>query len=581
MTNPNLTEPPTTDEATEVAKYADEASAIDPRIRQRLEKIWKQAYAARSKRDLVDLYADWSDTYDEDHEAIGYFGHRTTAEVFSRRFHDDDADLAELKVLDAGAGTGAGGVQLAKQGFRDLCALDLSQAMLDKARDKDIFRELHQADLGKPLDMYGTDEFDGVILVGVFSYGQAPAHALEEIVRVTRPGGYVAFTMRTDFHDDDAMGVRSKIEELQEAGAWKQVDLSEPQKYLPKKDPDVMFRVWCFQVLEGKATEPDPQFARAARQALMSPDSVKRLDHSHIWDPMGSRLYDEYIRSDAYYLTECELEILAGHAEQIVTESSTLVELGCGSAQKISVLLESALERGESNISYLPIDVSEGALSATCDDLAEAYGDRVAIRPLLGRFREVLDTIPAEDGKNILFFGSSIGNIESPADTAAFLRELRELMTPEDQLVVGFDLQKEPEILLDAYNAGPANLSFFLHMVRRMNHQMGANFELDAFRLGSTYEAEPAWNGLETHCVQLKVVSTREQHVHIPALDLDIALTAGDAIQVGTSRKFRTDDIRRLAELSGLRQRTLWLDSNHYFAVTELVRDDAPVPPVS
>lgn len=144
-----------------------------------------------------------------------------------------------------------------------------------------------------------------------------------------------------------------------------------------------------------------------------------------------------------------------------------------------------------------------------------------------------------------------------------------------DSLYVGFDLQKDPEILLRAYNAGPANLSFFVHMVRRMNHDLGADFDVEAFRLGSTYDAETPWKGLQTCCVNLKVFTEKEQEVHIPALGLDVHLDAGDAIQVGTSRKFRTDDIRLLAGKAGLRLRTLWLDQKQYFAVSELVREDA------
>ncbi|MCG8461080.1 MAG: hypothetical protein MI919_32755 [Holophagales bacterium] len=100
----------------------DGLAAIDPRIRRRLERIWDQAYAAETQDDLRDLYAEWSESYDEDHAAIGYFGHRTTAEVFAARF--DDPGSAE--VLDAGAGPGAGGVELARRGFRRLTALDLS-----------------------------------------------------------------------------------------------------------------------------------------------------------------------------------------------------------------------------------------------------------------------------------------------------------------------------------------------------------------------------------------------------------------------------------------------------------------------
>lgn len=556
---------------TTVAEPTASERGLDPETASRLQKIWKKAYAAKSQDDLVDLYALWSDSYDEDHEAIGYFGHRLTAEVFARHCGETEA-----RVLDAGAGTGAGGVELAKRGFTRLTALDLSAEMLEKARAKGVFEELYQADLGVPLDTFESDRFDGAILVGVFSYGQAPAHALEEIVRIVRPGGMIAFTMRQDFFDEDAMGVRSFMEELEEAGAWRRVELSEPHQYLPKKDPTVLFRVWCYETLETKRREPAPGFVTEVRRALVTPERVRRIDHAHIWDPMASRLYNAYIESEDYYLTECEEEILIAHAARIAEEHTVFVELGCGSARKIRHLLDAALETG-GEISYLPIDLSEGALAATRAEIEDAYQGRVRVDPQHGRFREKLSEIPAERGKNIFFFGSSIGNIETPESTAAFLRELGEVMTPLDRLYVGFDLQKDPEVLLRAYNAGPANLAFFVHMVRRINHDLGANFEIDAFRLGSTYDAEAPWKGLQTCCMNLKVMTEKDQDVHVPALGLDVHLDAGDAIQVGTSRKFRTDDIRLLSVEAGLRMRTLWLDQKQYYALAELVREDAEI----
>lgn len=537
-------------------------------IRQRLEQIWQKAYAAETQEDLIDFYAHWAATYDEDHAAIGYFGHMAACEIFSKHLPPSD----EIRVLDAGAGTGAGGEVLKERGYRHLTAIDLSQDMLDVARGKGLYEELCQADLGQPLDLFRDDHFDGVILVGVFSYGQAPAHALEEIVRLVKPGGVIAFTMRTDFFDSDAMGVRSQIAELEGQGAWRCVEVSEAMQYLPKKDPKALFKVWCYQVLESKRQQPSDEFRAALRAAMTSQDTVKRLDHAFIWDRPATRLYNAYIDTEGYHLNDCEEEILHQQTGQLLADHSLAVELGCGSATKIRIILDAALERNsERTLLYVPVDLSQEALDATSQEVREGYGDQVVVWPQQGHFDEVLKQVPPEEPKTLFFFGSSIGNIESIEDTIAFLSRIRRRMTDRDRFVIGFDLQKDREVFDRAYNGGKENHSFFLHMIRRINSLFGADFDLGAFRLGSTYDEEPSYHGMKTRAMNLKLVLTKAQRVNIPALDLIVELDAGTAIQVGTSRKFRCDDIHLLAAEAGFHLRTLWLDSRHYFALAELL----------
>ena len=222
-------------------------------VQKRLDRIWTQAYSAHSREDLRRLYRDWAATYDEDHDAIGFFGHVRTAEVLAR--YAPFADVAP--VLDAGCGTGAAGEALASLGYRNLTGIDLSQDMLARARDKGIYTRLEQVDLGQPLDAFPCSSFDAAALVGVFSYGQAPAHALDEVVRVVKPGGVVAFTMRVDFYEQDAMSVRSRMEALDRAHAWKLLEVTDPEPYLPNKDPHALFRVFCYRVLETKTPPVD------------------------------------------------------------------------------------------------------------------------------------------------------------------------------------------------------------------------------------------------------------------------------------------------------------------------------------
>ncbi len=481
-------------------------------------------------------------------------------------------------VLDAGAGTGAAGEALAARGFGNVTAIDLSPEMLEQAAAKGVYTQTFVADLAEPLDIFPRGHFHAAILVGVFSYGQAPAWALDEIVRVVEPGGVIAFTVRDDFFEEDAMGVRSRCKELAERGAWRLLEVSESAQYLPKKDPKAMFHVRAYRVLQ-----PDEPIApEALRQAVADAVAerhgrVLALDHAFIWNSTASRLYNRYTERPEYYLTDCEEEILRENAAAIAGEDRTIVELGCGSARKIRHLLNVAAARTDDRpLRYVPIDVSEGAVAATEEEVLKTFGDRVQVEPLCGMFEDVLGHIPGRDRKLALFFGSSIGNLESIPDTIAFLRSIRDRLTDGDRFVVGVDLHKEEDDLLAAYSAGDENLSFFLNMVRRINDELGGDFDLEAFRLAPVYQEDPmVVDGLRSWTVGLRIATTTHQHVYIRELDLELDLKPGDAVQVGRSRKFRPEDVERLAEAAGFEVRRQWFDSRRFFSLNELVPNGA------
>lgn len=549
-------------------------ASLPPPIKERLDRIWSKAYAARDASGLTALYAEWAKSYDEDHEAIGFVGHRLTV---AHLLEVTGKDPASLRVLDLGAGTGAAGVALCEVGVKEVHGVDLSEAMLEVARKKNLYASLRQADLARPLDAFDSDTFDATVAVGFFSYGQAPAHAMEEMARLTGPGGHVAFTARDDFWESDEMGVRSYAEALVERGRWKRLPPSEAAPYLPKKDPSVTFRVHLFEVLPH---QPDraPHFMEAVHAAFSRRRKVYELDHSFIWDATATRLYDAYTGREEYYLTDCEEEILRMHAPTIAQDTELLVELGCGSARKITHLLRAARER-HADMTYMPIDISEGAVEQTVEGVRKTFGDTLDIQPLCGHFDEMLARIPKDKAKTVVFFGGSLGNIESVAKTRVFLRSLRDRLTPHDRLVVGFDLIKDHEILESAYNAGAECRAFFLHMVRRLNWELGAHFDLESFELGSRVLDEKRDEGVDPILVSLRVVTRTAQRTRIEALGLEVEMEPGDAVEVGISRKFRADDLAPLAASSGMRLRTIWPDTRHWFRLCELVRDDAPAMP--
>ena len=196
-------------------------------------------YGAASLDDLREEYRRIATVYDEALvDGLGYRSPQAVAEV-ARRLLPSDARL-----LDAGAGTGLLGVALAEAGFTNLDGLDMSPEMLAQAAGKGIYTDLREGRLGDALD-YETGIYDGVASAGVLTTGHAPAGCLDELVRVTRPGGHLIFTLRAD---QMPPGYAEKIDELQRTGKVTLVEQGDEFQALPIGEPEVLVRVWAFRV---------------------------------------------------------------------------------------------------------------------------------------------------------------------------------------------------------------------------------------------------------------------------------------------------------------------------------------------
>jgi L-histidine N-alpha-methyltransferase len=351
------------------------------------------------------------------------------------------------------------------------------------------------------------------------------------------------------------------------------LDRSAQHPYLPLKDPDAMFRVWTYRVLQRTASDAEEGFEAAVREAFERADPVVKLDHHWIWDSRASELYERYTQSDGYYLTDCEESILRAHADEIHGDEPLIVELGCGSARKIAHVLEARLDAApDEELAYMPIDVSRGAVRETEAAVLERFGDRVRVEPRMGLFEQVLESIPRDRNKLVFFFGSSIGNFDTLEATVAFLRDLGSRLAPGDRLVLGTDLHKELDVLERAYNEEETCRSFFVHMLRRVNEHLGADFDPRVFELSSTYELEPEWQGLRTRRMNLRVKPRVPQRTFVQELDREATLDDETPVQVGISRKFEPEQVQRLGELAGLEPGRQWLDARGWFALTELRR---------
>ena len=156
-------------------------------------------YSSRDNQELADRYDQWAKDYDTDLEGdFAWVGPQRAAEVLARHL------AIGARILDAGAGTGLGGQIIYGLGCQDMVARDLSQGMLEEARNKNVYQEFHHMVMGEPLD-FATGAFDAVVSVGVLTVGHAPAGSLDELVRITKPGRYIAFSLRPDVYESGSV----------------------------------------------------------------------------------------------------------------------------------------------------------------------------------------------------------------------------------------------------------------------------------------------------------------------------------------------------------------------------------------
>ena len=302
-------------------------------------------------------------------------------------------------------------------------------------------------------------------------------------------------------------------------------------------------------------------FGRDVLQGLSR--SPKSLPSKYFYDEEGDRLFQEIMRMPEYYLTDAEHEILTSAKEDMLRQMGQgpfdLVELGAGDGFKTKILLGHFLQAG-ANFEYLPVDISANVL-----DQLEAACRKVwpslQIHGLAGDYFKVLGNLAARHNvpKLILYLGSTIGNLGREKEPA-FLRQINQYMNPGDKILIGFDLKKDPQRILDAYN-DPAGITaaFNLNLLRRINRELQADFDLQHFRHWETYN--PANGEARSYLVSLK-----DQDVHIARLGITASLMAWEAIEVELSQKYSLDHIESLANQCGYRVIKHYLDEKSYFA---------------
>ena len=249
----------------------------------------------------------------------------------------------------------------------------------------------------------------------------------------------------------------------------------------------------------------------------------------------------------------------------IGAEPSTIVELGCGSGEKLAVLAEALQADGGSARVHI-IDISSQALEQTEQRLTRL--EHVSVVGHQSTYEVGLrHAAAARQGHGpmlVLLLGSNIGNFDTPA-ALAFLRRIRQVLQPGDLLLLGADLVKPERDLQLAYD-DPLGVTaaFNKNLLVRINNELGGNFSLGAF------DHRAAWNPVEQR-IEMHLVSRVEQTVTIPAADTSVSFAPGEYIWTESSYKYEPDQIERMGVETGFALRDQWIDEDARFALSLMI----------
>lgn len=197
-------------------------------------------YNSQNNQELTERYDVWAKDYEQDlDDQFGYIGPEPAVDVLVKYVSPD------ARILDAGAGTGLVGQILHQRGYCNLEGIDMSPGMLKQAEQKNVYTALHQGALGSTLD-FDTASFDAIISVGVFTYGHVGSEAFDELIRITKPGGYIIFTVSVGHYEN--RDFNTKLTSLEAAGQWSKVETTEKFRAHAKKDSGVYLQVWVYQI---------------------------------------------------------------------------------------------------------------------------------------------------------------------------------------------------------------------------------------------------------------------------------------------------------------------------------------------
>jgi L-histidine N-alpha-methyltransferase len=289
---------------------------------------------------------------------------------------------------------------------------------------------------------------------------------------------------------------------------------------------------------------------------------LKELPPKHFYDARGAELFDRITELPEYYPTRAERAILEARAAEIVerTGAAEIVELGSGTAAKTRILLD-AMQAAGTLRRYVPLDVTEQMILETAAALVDEYPG-VLVHGIVGDFERHLDHLPPALGPRVVaFLGGTIGNF-TPGTRRRFLRGLAKAMGPDDHLLLGTDLVKDPATIEAAYDDSEGvTAEFNRNVLHVINRELDADFDVEAFEHVAFFDREREW-------IEMRLRAASRQRVHIGALGIDVDFAPREELRTEISAKFTHERLQGDLAAAGLELETVFEDPEGLFAVS-------------
>jgi L-histidine N-alpha-methyltransferase len=303
-------------------------------------------------------------------------------------------------------------------------------------------------------------------------------------------------------------------------------------------------------------------FAKEVKEGLSAPQ--KYLSSKYFYDAVGDVLFQKIMQLPEYYLTRAEFDILEQYRGDILrplialNEPFNLIEMGAGDGLKTRLLLSFLYEQ-KVPFTYYPIDISSNVLQQLQEALAKEYPG-LSVEPVEGTYHEALEMQRwnQEQPSLMLFLGSNMGNFLK-GEALGLLDEIAQVLRTDDMLLAGFDLMKDPEVILKAYNDSQGvTRDFNLNLLYRINRELGGNFDPHKFKHW------PVYDPVRGECKSY-LISMEKQTVHITALDSTFKFDEYEAIFTEVSKKYSVVELEKYAREKGFEVRQNYMDGRRYF----------------